>query len=101
MMKERDELIEELKHLVRYYQQAAHDSFVGCVAPMKKLKRHTFFASFIIFLFSAASVFSGTTPLLPTSLPLPKTSEIPQFVNVALLIDVPVANIATEGPYEI
>src|SRR3990167_5418224 len=27
MMKERDELIEELKHLVRYYQQAAHEFF--------------------------------------------------------------------------
>ncbi|MBI4395441.1 MAG: SpoIID/LytB domain-containing protein [Candidatus Omnitrophica bacterium] len=56
-------------------------------------------AGFVIFFFHVTPAFSET--LLPTSFPLSQAEEIPKFVKVALLIDVPTVHVSTEGPYQI
>ena len=67
---------------------------------MRKLFR-IFSTVFIFIVFWVTAVFSENPPLLPTSLPIPQGGEIPRSVSIALLVDVPMVLVATEGSYEI
>src|SRR3989338_5390620 len=51
--------------------------------------------------FCQAVLFAESRPLLPTSLPLPEASNLPTEINVAILMDVPKAVLAIDGPYQI
>ena len=68
---------------------------------MKNFLNLFFAAVLSLFFLLPTSLCSETMALLPTSLIIPQDPAALKTVNVALLVDVPEASIATDGVYEI
>ena len=68
---------------------------------MKNKSAKAFLTVLILLLLFSIPVFPEAPVLLPTSLSIPEASQIPKFVTVALLVNVPSMSLVTEGAYEL